>query len=179
MKIQDRDDLVINGPFTSLVQVFRNLAYLNVDIYCSSWVSGDQCGFQANNNDVTGLAAALPQLTVLTLGHPCSSNTCATTVACLLPISVHCAKLEKLEVHFNTTNITADFESAFQDPKFQDLHKLPRSPLQLLNVHKTPLTLKQPDRPAVVTGLAYAFPSLMHVKGDWGVWDELSEVLNL
>ena len=177
LKIQDPDGLVIDGSFASLIRTFRNLVQLDVDVYCGDAVKEDRCTFLANDDDVTKLTAALPRLVALLLGHPCSHNTCATTVACLLPISVHCVELERLEIHLNTTDIAGDFRNVLEEPRFQKLRHFPRSPLLVLNVFNTPLALEGPDKLVVATGLVDAFPSLLKVDGGRRSWDDLSEML--
>jgi len=98
---------------------------------------------QANNDDVAELATTLSQLESLILGPACSENTCATTVACLLQISVHCIRLEKLAIRFNTTNIVDDFRDISKGHRFQELHSLPRCTLSCLDISQIPL--KRPN----------------------------------
>ena len=110
--------LAIEGPFStntgasviSPIKSFRNLVYLTVDD------DEGQCTFKLNNDDVTELAIALPQLESLLLVRPCYENTCPITVACLLSISVHCVMLEELTIHFNTANIVGDFRYILEVP---------------------------------------------------------------
>ena len=81
------------------------------------WQSSQRgCSFKLNNDNVAELTMALSQLESLLLGRPCSSDACATTAACLLSISVHCAELRELEIHFNATNIVDDLENISDDP---------------------------------------------------------------
>lgn len=130
---------------------------------------GGQCTFRLNNDDVTKLAMALPQLESLLLGYPCSQNTCATTVACLLPISVYCVKLRELEIHFNTTNIVDDLESISKDPWLQDLRSLPRCTLSC-HVGHTSQILDEPGLETVVNGTVDIFPSLREFYGFGEAW---------
>ena len=67
--------------------------------------------FKLNNDNVTELVAAFnidgvtsPRIHVFRIRW-------VTTVACLLPVSVHCVKLEKLQIHFNTTSVVDDLKS--------------------------------------------------------------------
>ena len=106
---------IVDVSFASTVQIFQNLVRLNVGVTCPSERNGGQCIFKLNNDDVADLVTALSQLKSLLLGRPCFENACRTTVACLLPISVHCVKLEKLEIHFNTTNIVDDIKRILED----------------------------------------------------------------
>jgi len=165
-----------NSLFASPIQIFRNLTYLNVEVYCHEDGRG-QCTFKLNDDHVTKLAMALSQLDYLQLGHPCFENTCATTVACLLPISVYCVKLQSLEIHFNTTNIIEDFKNISEEPEFQELRSLPRCPVSYLDVYLTPLTLDEPGLKTVAEGMVDIFPSLEHCEGLEEVWDEVCEIL--
>ena len=106
----------IDASFASLIQTFRNLVNLNVEVGCRDEGGEDRCIFKLNNDDVTELAMALPQLKDLILGYPCSNNTCATTAACLLPISVYCVEIGILTMHFNTTNIIDDLKNISGSP---------------------------------------------------------------
>jgi len=180
--VKNRPGLIIDASFASPIQMFRNLATLNVDVYCIGQDSEGQCTFKLNDDNVTELAMALPQLESLLLGHPCSNNTCATTVACLLPISVHCIKLQSLQIHFNTTNIVDDIKNISGDPRFQDLHSLQRCSLPRLDVMKIPLTLDAPGIEIVRSGMVDIFPSVGYFTWCGGIWswgalnDELRRV---
>jgi len=68
-----------DAPLASPIQIFHNLAEIIIERFCER-----QCIFKLNDDNVTELALALPQLESLSLGHPCSRNTCSTIVACLL-----------------------------------------------------------------------------------------------
>jgi len=59
----------------------------------------------ATDNDVENLAATLPRLKCLEFSQPCGSNSCNTTVASLMSVSIHCLGLKHLETHFNTLTI--------------------------------------------------------------------------
>jgi len=169
-ELNDISRIYINASSISTIRCFRNLVDLDVQVYCDN----RHCIFELNNDSVTELAMALTQLESLLLGHPCYENTCLTTVACLLPISVHCNKLEKLEIHFNTTNIVDDFKNILEDPRFQQLRPLPRCPLGRLDVDRIPLDLDEWDFETVVNGMSDIFPSLTRCEGVKQSWDELS-----
>ena len=145
---------------------------------CNYVGAGDGCSFRLNNNNVTRLTTALPQLENLLLGHPCHRNTCATTVAYFLPISVQCLNLGRLEIHFNTTDIAGDFESALGGPRFQDTHSIPKSRLQLLCVKYTSLSLEPTKVYTVVDGLTNAFPCLECVEAHGHKWNDISKKLS-
>ena len=164
--------------FTSPIQIFRNLGLLDVDVFCHDEDGEGQCTFMLDNDNVAKLVMALPQLGHLVLGHPCFENSCATTVACLLSISVYCAKLETLEIHFNTTNILEDFKYISEDPKFRELRSLPRCSLSFLDVFAMPLTLNTSGYQAVADGMVDIFPSMKRCEGlSEEVWNEVSKRL--
>lgn len=162
---------VIDISITSPIQMFRNLVILDVVVACDR----DKCAFKLNNDNVTNLAIALPQLVRLHLGFPCQENTCDTTVACLLPISVYSLKLEILKIHFNTTNIVDDLKNVLVDPRFQELRSLPRGALWHLGVHGMPLTLDESDFEIVVDGMVNIFPSLRCCAGYGDTWDKFNK----
>lgn len=166
---------VINVAFTSPIQTFHNLVSLRVEVYCHGKDGKGYCAFKLNNDDVAELAVALPQLEFLLLGHPCSENTCATTAACLLSISVYCPELEVLEIHFNTTNIADDLKNISVDPKFEEVRSLTRGRLSHLNVYRTPLTLDELGFETVAKGMVDIFPSMQLCGGRTGVWGWVNE----
>ena len=169
LNIEDISCIHIDAPIVSTIQFFRNLVKLNVEAYCRDTYEG-QCIFKLNN-DNTGLAMSLTQLEFLLLGRTCLKNTCLTTVVCLLLISVHCSKLRKLEIHFNTTNIVDDFKNILEDPRSQ---RLPRCPLTCLDVFRIPLKLDESGL-ETVKGMINIFPSLKRYEGLGQKWDELSK----
>ena len=152
---------------------------LKIDVSCRGGGGEAQCIFKLNNDHVTKLVMALPQLEFLLLGRPCSNNTCATTVACLLPISVHCVGLQELKIHFNATNIVDDFKNIPDDSRLRDLRPLPRCRLVRLDIHEMPLNFDEPGFETVVTGMIDIFPSLELYEGVEGNfdWEEVSERL--
>ena len=129
LNINDFSYPIIDVSFTTPIQIFRNLVQLWVGVYCPGGEEGGQCTFRLDGDEVAKLAMPLPQLKSLSLGIPCPKNICATTVASLLPISVHCIELEDLAIHFNTTSIVDDFGNISKDPKFRELRSLPRCTL--------------------------------------------------
>ena len=179
LRISGPSGIVIDASFVSPIQSFRNLVTLAIRVDCYDYEEDDegQCAFKLNNDNVIELATALTQLESLFLGNVCSENTCSTTVTCLLPISVHCVKLENLEVHFNTTNIVNDFKDILEDPQFQHLRSLPRCPLDCLYLSRTPLALDEPGFETVAKGMIDIFPSLVGFEGEvtGPAWGELSD----
>jgi len=175
LNVEDVSGINTGACFVSKIQCFRNLVDLNAEFYCyDSERRRRQCIFELNNDNVTELAMALTQLEFLLLGHACSQNTCLTTVACLLSISVHCNKMEELEIHFNTTNIVNDFKSILEDPKFQQLRSLPRCSLTCLGVNRMPLDLDESGFDIVAKGMNDIFPSLVHCNGRREGWGRLT-----
>lgn len=165
----------IDVSVITTIRMFRNLVYLDVGAYCHEEGEG-QCTFKLNNDDVTALVITLPRLESLRLGYPCSENTCATTVAFFLPISVYCPNLQKLEIRFNTTNIVDDFKNISGDPRFQELLPFPRCPLTCLEVYQTQLTLDEPGIETVVNGMIDIFPSLERCdRIDERLWSDISD----
>ena len=172
----------LSGPMTDIsvaspIQMFRNLNHLDVEAFCRGGDGGGPCTFMLDNDNIAKLAMALPQLGLLALGDPCFENTCATTVACLLSISVYCVKLDFLAIHFNTTNILEDFKNISEDPEFRELRSLPRGRLSLLEVCAIPLTVDESEYKTVADGMIDIFPSLKCCEGMWGVWHEVSNYL--
>jgi len=164
---------IIDISFTSTIRMFHNLVFLNVQVHCHG--SEGRCTFKLNNDNVAELAMALRRLRSLLLGRACPDNTCATTVACLLPISVYCLDLRELEIHFNTTNIVEDFKNISEDPRLQELRSLPKSTLICLDVWKTPLLNESRSLETVVDGMFDIFPSLQSCNGFKGSCDALNE----
>ena len=175
LKVKRCSGLIIDIPFVSLIQRFRNLVGLEIEIHCYDGDGEGQCAFNLNDDNITKFAMALPQLESLVLGHPCSDNTCATTVASLLAVSVHCVKLEQLEIHFNTTNIVGDLEDILVAPRFQQLRSLPRCKLSSLDVSGIPLDLDESDFDTVVSGMIGIFPFLESCDGFERIWEEMFE----
>jgi len=174
LEIKDVSCINIGASFVSTVRCFRNLVHLCVAVYCPGKDDKGQCIFELNNDNIAELAMTLTQLKILFLGYPCSENTCLTTVACLLPISVHCSKLEELRIHFNTTNIVDDLRNVLEGPRFQQLCSLPRCSLAFLEAYEMPLRLHESDLETVAKGMVDIFPSLIHCDGfGGGQWDEL------
>jgi len=167
---------IIDASFVSPIRRFQNLGHLSVEVYCHGEDDGGRCIFKLDNDNVTELAMALTQLESLLLGRACFENTCTTTVSCLLPISVHCVKLKKLEIHFSTTNIVEDFKNI---PRFQQSRSLPRYPLARLGVYRTPLSLNEPGFETVAKGMIDIFPSLERCEGLERIWDRLTERIEL
>ena len=173
---------IIDVSFAASIRMFRNLVNLIVENCCRDTSGRGECVFELDNDNVAKLAMALPLLEILCLGRPCVKNTCATTVVCLLPISVHCAKLRELAIDFNTANIVDDFKDISANPQLQELRSLPRCTLSCLDVDEIPLNLDVADFDWVVHGMLDIFPFLGQFKWagsnlDWGKFSgEVTEV---
>ena len=173
--IGNLSDSVIDVSLVSKIQIFRNLISLTIQI-CCQYRQGP-CGFKLNNDNVAKLAITLPQIETLVLGYMCGENTCATTVACFLPISACCVKLQYLEVHFNTTKIIDDLKDVLEDSRFQELSSLPRCALTCLGADFIPLSLDEAGLGTVARGLVDLFPSLERCLGD-EFWGKISETID-
>jgi len=160
LEFEDSPGFTVNVSLTSAIRVFRNLVSLSMESDCQDEDHEGNCRFKLDDDGVAKFAMALPQLAHLYLGRPCFRNTCATTVACLLPLSVYCPNLDEMEIHFNTTNIVDDLKSISEDPRFQTLRSLPRSSLEYLGVWQIPLTVDEADLEAVVDGMIGIFPTV-------------------
>ena len=175
LNIEDIFCISIDAPFVSTIQCFWNLVKLSIEVYCDNIRRRGQCVFKLNNNNVTELAMALTQLESLLLGRTCLENSCLTTVACLLPVSIHCNKLGKLGIHSNTTSIVDDFKNALEDPRSQQIRSLPRWLLTYLDIFRVPLDLDESGFETVVKGMIVIFPSLKRCEGLGREWNELPE----
>jgi len=177
LNVEDMPGFNIDLSSVSTIQCFRNLVDLNVTVLCPDEDEGGQCIFKLNDDNVTELAMALTQVESLILGLPCSKNTCLTTVACFLPISAYCSKLEELEIHFNTTNLVNDLKNTLGDPRFQQLRSLPRCPLGCLKVFEMPLSLDESDLETVAKAMIDIFPFLTFCEERERSWEQLSLVI--
>jgi len=111
------------------------------------------------------LAIALPHLERgLRLGHPCGFDTCKTTVAALMSISVHCLDLTVLKTHFNTLEIVRDLQRVFDRGAGRDDAKCRVSNLPVgggLSIEV------QENIETVVMGLKVIFPCLRSLVNRW------------
>ena len=174
LEVESHLSPILNASFASRIRISHNLVSLNVDAHCHDEDGRGEWIFKLSNDGAAELAMALPQLEFLLLGEPCFENTCATTVVCLLPISVYCLKLKQLEIHFNTENIVNDLKNVSEEPRFQGLWLLPRCGLTYLDVRLTEIWLDGPDFETVANGISAIFPSLKTIKGFSDDWSELS-----
>ena len=171
------DGLAIDNALTSPIQMFQNLVRLNMDVYCFE----DECSFELDEEEVRTLVTALPRLKTLVLGHPCPMDLCHTTVACLVTISIHCVKLEVLEIHFNTSQMAAHLEEmSMEEEEEEEEEEEPGQTcnLKTLGVHEMPLVLAVLEEEEVCDGLWNIFPSLeciIRAKDSESDWDAISK----
>jgi len=175
LKVEAHLDPILDASFASQIKLFRNLVSLAIDAHCHDMDGVRQCIFKLNNEAVAELAMALPQLEYLFLGRPCFEDTCATTVACLLSISVHCLKLKELQIHISTTNIVDDLKNISEDPRFQELWSLPKCTLTDLDMPQKGIPLDGPGFEIVANGMVDIFPSLKFRQGVSSIWDKLNK----
>ena len=120
---------------------------------------------------------ALTQIESLLFGRGCFENTCSTTVACLLPISVYCVKLGDPEIHFNTTDIVDDVKNILEDPQLQQLRSLPRCSPTRLGTFLILLSLDKHGFEILLDGMMDIFPPLESCGGTESDWHKLSRRL--
>ena len=160
---------VIDSTFLSPVVTLRNLVKLRVNnVACKAAAGG--CSFRLTDGDIEDLAAALPHLKSLRLGEPCDLNTCKTTVASLMSISVHCPDLLLLETHFNVQTIVGDIQGLLDRGLG---HNKTQCRLQSILVGVIPLELDSTGLRTVTMGFSAIFPHVAHLVGYNGHWPEL------
>jgi len=164
---------IIDSTFLSPVLKFRNLVRLSVAPYCFG-VGG--CAFHLTDDDVEELAATLPRLKSLRLGTACDSNSCRTTVASLLSISVHCPDLTLLETHFNTLTIVDDVKRLHDGGSGRGNAKCK---LRMLMVGYLPLEVRGEDIEILVVGFKAIFPCLLDLTDHNGRWYKLGSGIRI
>ena len=125
------------------------------------------CFFHLTDNDVEEIAVTLPRLKSLQLGRPCDSNSCCTTIASLLLISIHCPNLTVLETHFNTLAIVDDIKHLLGG---DSVCGNARCKLRNLAVGNLSLEVRGEDIETVVVGFKAIFPCLMDFKSPTARW---------
>ena len=135
---------------------------LEVQVNCSSVGT---CIFQLTDDDMENLAIALHHLESLRLGKSRIFDTCKTTVAALMPISVHCMDLTVLETHFNTLEIVRDLQRVLDRGAGRDDAKCRVSNLPVggLSVEA------QKNIETVVMGLKVILPCLRNLVNRWSI----------
>ncbi|KAF9643754.1 hypothetical protein BDM02DRAFT_3122990 [Thelephora ganbajun] len=159
--------VTINSTLLSSVISFRNLVVLSMITCCSD---AGSCNFHLTDDDMENLAVTLPRLVTLRFGLACRFNSCNTTVASLLMISVHCLDLVTLETHFNTRTIVGDIQRLLDGGSGRDKAKCK---LWNLAVGYLPFEVYGEDIETVATGFKFIFPCLMDFFDSSGCWSEL------
>ena len=161
----------IDVVFMSPIMEFHGLVKLILESSCSYT---DGCTFGLTDDDVAGIAIALPNLVDAIFGEVCRADVCRTTVCSLLFLSIRCKNLETLEIHFNTRNLREDLELIPENSRLRGLCELPRCQLEQLTVGNAPFRIAKEDHGPVVAGFLHIFQSLGSVYGIDTGWDELS-----
>ena len=167
------EDTIIDSTFLSSVLEFRNLVTLKVDNEC---YGVGRCTFHLTDDDVEEISATLPRLKSLQLGRVCDSNSCRTTVASLMSISVHCPDLTSLETHFNTLTIVDDIKHLHDGGSGRGNAKCK---LRDLDVGYLPLEVRGEDIETLVVGFKAIFPCLTGFGARNSSWSGLRSELRL
>jgi len=150
--------LQLDSSLVSRVLPFAGLTQVLFDMGCLF----RPCVSKFTDEDVERLAIALPKLEALTLGGwPCSEDTCPTTIRSLLFLSVHCTKLDHLNIHFRTANLRADMLDLLDYAYSHDLQSKPKCPLKVLVVGDIFHKLDDYDPVLISIGMIMIFPSLV------------------
>ena len=159
----------VDAAIISHITQFHGLVNLTLSSSCFDM---DRCTFDLTDDDIAGVATALPNLVNATFGDVCAANSCQTTVHSLLFLSTRCKGLDFLLIHFNTTNLCDDLKSIPGNPRLRDFRSFPRCQLNRLEVSRAPLRIQAEDCGPVATGLLDIFPSLRVIIGEAGTeWD--------
>lgn len=158
---------IIDSALLSSIVNFRNLAVLCVQTHCSG---EGGCDFHLTDDDMKNLASTLSRLKSLELGRPCLHDSCKTTVASLVSISIHCLDLTVLEVHFNAKTIVSDIQRLLGGGA--GLHEA-KCKLQSLYVGLSSLDISEEDIEPVAMGLRVIFPHITNLWGSNGPWDRV------
>ena len=165
----------VDAAFVSPVMPFRSLNILHLKRACPK----DGCGFRLTDDEVGEMATALPNLEILDLGGACSTDSCRTTIACLLIISTCCEHLRKLKIHFRTRDLLRDIESMPDNPRLRGLSQLPRCEIKRLNMADAPLSLQRDHCKRVAEELISIFPSIRLVQGVSEGWSYVDSELDI
>ena len=159
---------IVDSTLLSSIAIFRNL--VKILVRNETYLVGESCTFRLTDDDVTELAVALPCLESLRLGHPCYLDTCKTTVASLMSISIHCPDLLILEIHFRVQTIVDDMQSLLDGGVG---HSKPKCRLRGLLAGHQPLELDSAGLQTVAMGFNVIFPHMKVLEGAVWAWDVL------
>jgi hypothetical protein len=107
------------------------------------------------------------------LGWPCSEDTCPTTVRSLLFLSVHCTKLEYLNIHFRMASLQVDMVDTVAYAYSQGLGLYPKCPLETLVTGGMPLQIANHNITIISVGMLMIFPSLEKIVTISPTWAQL------
>jgi len=155
-------DARIGAAFMSPITEFHGLLNLKLGSSCSS--TGG-CAFNLTDDDIAGIAAALPHLRRANFGRVCSANSCRTTVSSLVSLSTLCRELNLLEVHFNTINLLGDLEAVLTAPRPDDFPPFPERTFFSLSVGDMPISIADEDLVPVLEGFITIFGPLYGIHG--------------
>ncbi|KAF9790613.1 hypothetical protein BJ322DRAFT_401547 [Thelephora terrestris] len=174
--VHDHSTLAIDSTLLSRVLPLANLVEITLRMRCMT-PSGPGCASRFSDQDLEHLAIALPKLEVLRLGEaPCGANTCPTTILSLFLLSIHCANLRILSVHFGTANIAADVMAMVDYVRSHDLHRRPKCALDVLVAGNQVVPLDDCEFALVSMAISAIFPSLARIIGslDWSPLERLA-----
>jgi len=164
---------IVDSTLLSPIVKFRNLVALRVRADDCYGMEG--CSFRLTDDDIEDLATALPRLKLLRLGRPCQSNTCNTTVASLIAISVRCPDLTVLETHINTLTIADDIRRLLDGGAGRNQTKCK---LHSFLVGDLSLKVRGEDIETIAMGFKAIFPCLMKIRDSSGYWQQLKSKLD-
>jgi hypothetical protein len=166
--------LPLDSSLVSRFLPFADLVNLNLKTGAGCFMR--PCVSRFMDQDVEHLAIALPKLEVLTLGWPCSEDTCPTIVRSLLFLFIHCTKLKHLSIHFRMASLQADMVDTLGYAYSQGLHSRPKCALEVLVTEEMPL--RSTDNAVVVqAGLLMIFPSLTNLAARSPTWAQLEVIV--
>jgi len=166
--------LPIDSSLVSRLLLFVDLVEVSLGMGCFM----RPCVSKFTDQDVERLASALPKLEALTLGRgPCHEDTCPTTVRSLLFLSVHCTKLEHLNIHFRTGNLRGDMVDLLGYAYSQNLHSRPKCALEALVTGQMFLQLDDHDYVLISLGMLMIFPSLVRFTTMCHMWGKMGVVV--
>jgi hypothetical protein len=147
---------------------FSNLK--NVSLRCFRWgdIFHESCAFRPSDEAITALAAAMPNLTHLTLGSSTCPNLQCVTFLSLVSLSNSCKGLETLEIKVDFQTMVAPALAWNKDAGTDAISYESQS--RGCKVRKLFVGLSAlPDHPEsgwiVAIGLGKIFPSLVEVEG--------------
>ena len=112
-----------------------NVTFSNLTYFSMGSPKGEECPFSCTflltDPDISLLAAALPRLEWISLGIPCTFDTCQTTFRSLHTLSTRCSQLRHLCIHVNMATLVQDIRSISQEGDERTENQGPRPDLKL------------------------------------------------